>query len=110
VTSPKRKALEAIEGEVLDGDGSVEVKLRNETVRVLPLFEWRTSATRAMREGDFDSWAEKCLVDGDYEVWTDVDPKIREVEEFFEAWQEATGQDRGKSRASRRSSKSTRKP
>jgi hypothetical protein len=62
---------------------------------------------RAMRNGDFDAWAETALADGDYQTWVDVDPTITECEAFFTAWGEATGQDSGKSGGSRRSSKST---
>jgi hypothetical protein len=110
--APKRKlesldALEALEGEVLDPDGSVEVPLGDEKVRVKPLNEWRSSATRALREGDFDTWAEKCLAGDDYETWSDLDPTLAEVEDFFTAWGKLSGQDSGKSRASRRSSNGT---
>jgi hypothetical protein len=113
VAAPKRKlesldAVEALEGEVLDADdGAVEVPLVDETVRVKPLNEWRSSASRALREGDFDTWAEKCLAGDGYDTWLDLDPTLAEVEDFFTAWGAATGQDTGKSRASRRSSKRT---
>jgi hypothetical protein len=102
---PKLEALEALEGEVLDADDSVSVSLGDEKVRVKPLNDWRSSATRALREGDFDTWAEKCLAGDDYEIWSDVDPTLGEVEEFFTEWQKVTGQDPKASRASRRSSK-----
>jgi hypothetical protein len=100
-------ALTALEAEVDAGDGTVEVPLGDTTVRVRPVGEWRSSAVRAMRNGDFDAWAETTLAGDDYQIWTDVDPTISECEAFFTAWGEATGQDSGKSGASRRSSKST---
>jgi hypothetical protein len=100
-------ALEAVEAEVDAGDGTVEVPLADTTVRVRPVGEWRSSSVRAMREGDFDAWAQKALAEDDYQTWLDVDPTITECEKFFTAWGEATGQDSGKSGASRRSSRST---
>lgn len=100
--------IEAVEAEVdVENDGSIEVPLCDATVRVLPTNEWRSRAIRSMREGDYDTWAELCLAGDDYDIWTDVDPTLADVERFFEAWSEATGQDSGKSRASRRSSRST---
>jgi hypothetical protein len=103
----KRPALEAIEAEVDAGDQPVEVPLGDTVVRVKPVGEWRASSIRAMRDGDFDAWAEKALAGDDYEVWADVDPTITECEAFFTAWGEVTGQNQGESRASRRSSKNT---
>jgi hypothetical protein len=89
-------------------DSPVEVALCGETVHVLPLRKWKGSAMRALREGDFDSWAERCLVDGDYdEVWAVVDPDLDQIDEFFAAWQEATGETIAKLRASSRPSRST---
>jgi hypothetical protein len=103
--------VEAIEAEVdAETDDTIEVPLCDTTVRVLPAGEWRSSAVRALRSGDYDSWAEECLAGDDYaDVWQPLDPVLNEVEAFFEAWKDATGQDAGKSRASRRSSKTKRK-
>jgi hypothetical protein len=100
-------ALEAVEAEVDAGDDSVEVSLGDTTVRVKPTGEWRSSGVAAMRQGDYSTWAHTCLVDGDAEVWDEIDPTMDECAAFFEAWGEITGQTSGKSRASRRSSKST---
>lgn len=102
--------LEALESEAVADDGSVTVPLAGAAeIRVRPVQDWRASGIRAMREGDFDTWAEKALDEESYAAWTDVDPTMREVEAFFTAWGEATGQDQGKSRNSGRSSKSTRR-
>jgi hypothetical protein len=106
-TQAKLTPLEAIEAEVDLADATVEVSLGDTKVRVRPVGEWRSSSVRAMREGDFDAWAQKALVDGDYEIWQDVDPTISECEAFFKEWGVVTGQDSGKSGASRRSSRST---
>lgn len=85
----------------------VAVPLGDVEVEVLPVGKWRASGLRALREGDFDTWAEKCLTAEGREVWLDADPTMDEVEAFFTAWTERTGQDPGKSAASSRSSKST---
>lgn len=106
MTAAKVRAVEALEGEIV-GDGCVEVPLGDTTVRVIPASEWRASATRALREGDYDSWAEKSLAGDDYDVWCDIDPQMAEVQEFFKAWEAAGGSDLGKSSASRRSPRST---
>lgn len=91
-------------------DATVPVLLDGETVQVLPVRQWRSSATRALREGDFDSWAEKCLTDDSYKtVWQDIDPTIEQVEQFFVNWQAATGTDPKASGRSRSSSKGTRR-
>jgi hypothetical protein len=101
-------ALEAVEAEVdAEDDDSVEVPLGDTTVRVKPTNEWRSSGVSAMRQGDYSAWAQVCLVEGDAEVWDEIDPTMGECEAFFRAWGEITGQTPGKSRASRRSSKST---
>ena len=81
-----------IAAEVAAGTSPVAVPLVGKTVRVLPVRKWRASATRALREGVFDVWAEKSLVKGDYAVWQSVDPDMDEVEAFFDAWNEASGQ------------------
>lgn len=106
MTAAKVRAVEAIEAEV-DSDGTVEVPLGDTTVRVRPASQWRSSATRALREGDYDSWAEACLIGDDYDVWCDLDPTMGEVEKFFDAWETAGGSDLGKRSTSRRSARST---
>ncbi len=95
----------------------IEVPLNGETLRVLPVEEWPSSAARDLNQGDYTSWAEKCLVDDsdedggrdDAEVWLEMDPKIGDLELFFLDWERLSGQSRGKSRAARRSSRRTRR-
>lgn len=103
--------LEAeVDAEQDPADVTVPVLLDGETVEVLPVRQWRSSATRALREGDFDSWAEKCLAGDSYEkVWQEIDPTIEQVEQFFVNWQAATGADPKASARSRSSSKGTRR-
>lgn len=71
--------------------------------------KWKTRANRALREGDFEGWAELVLSADDFEAWCDADPTNDDVEAFFKAWQESTGENRGKSSRSTTSSRSTRK-
>ncbi|MEU6210757.1 hypothetical protein ABZ891_12675 [Streptomyces sp. NPDC047023] len=52
-------------------------------VRILPVQQWRASALKALREGDLDAWAERCLTDEGLDVWDAVDPTFAEVSEFF---------------------------
>lgn len=77
------------------------------TVTVPPPGKWRTRANRALREGNFDVWAETVLSEKDVETWAAADPTNDDMEEFFRAWKELSGEDQGKSSASRRSSRST---
>lgn len=110
-------AVEAVRADANNNDDdettAVAVPLGDDVVHVLPFKDWPSSAIRALREGDFDTWAEKCLASSedhdDYETWAERDPTVAEVDEFFAAWEEATGENVGKSRASRRSSKPKRK-
>jgi hypothetical protein len=103
------EAAEAIEAEAVAGEGPVTVELAGEPIEVLPVRQWRSSALRALREGDFEDWAERSLTENGHEKWLEVDPTIEEVEAFFEAWGEKSGERVGKSSPSRRSSTRTRK-
>lgn len=103
-------ALDALEAEVdaeAFDDGSLAVPLVDAVVHVLPVRKWRSSSVRAMRDGDFDRWAEKCLAEGDYALWQVIDPDMDEIEAFFTEWTRLSGQEPGKSAASSRSSRST---
>jgi hypothetical protein len=100
-------AVRKLEAEARAGADTVLVPLGDVEVEVLPIGEWRASGLRALREGDFDTWAAKCLSDEGLRAWDECDPTMSQVEEFFTAWSERTGQDPGKSPASRRSSRST---
>jgi hypothetical protein len=78
-------------------------------VTVPPPGKWRTRANRALREGDFDSWAELVLSAEDFDSWIEADPTNDDVEAFFKAWADVTGESRGKSSTSAASSRSTRR-
>lgn len=107
---------------VLDGlpEGTVAVPLGEDgpLVRVLPVEEWSSSAQEDLSYGRFDSWAEDALARDDSrddyeEVWLEArdgrGPNVRMINEMFQSWRKATGQDTGKSRAVRRSSGRTRR-
>lgn len=79
-------------------------------IGVPPVKQWRASALDALTEGRFSAWAELVLSDEAYDAWIAADPTIGEVEEFFESIGDKIGMGSpGESRASRRSSRSTRK-
>lgn len=104
-------ALEAVQAEAAAPTGGVSVPLVTDVgecmVIVPPPGKWRTTANRALREGDFDLWAELVLSEDDYRAWLDAEPVNDDVEKFFEAWGDASGENSGKSRPSQRSSKGT---
>ena len=104
-------ALEALEGDVVASDGSVLVTLDTEAgsadLHVKPVKKWKGSGIRAMREGDFDTWAEKALAPGSYAEWSRLDPDMEEIEVFFTAWNAASGQDPKGSQPSTPSRKTT---
>lgn len=106
-------ALEALEGDVVAGDGSVLVTLDTEAgsadLHVKPVRLWKASGIRAMREGDFDTWAEKAMPPESYAEWKRLDPDMEETERFFTEWNAASGQDPKGSRPSTPSRKTTRK-
>lgn len=103
-----RRSVPAIEAETAAGDEPVAVVLDGQTLHVKPVKQWRSSGLRALREGDFQTWAETCLEADSVNVWLDIDPTIGDVETFFEQWAEQSGQNVGKSSASPRSSKNIR--
>jgi hypothetical protein len=103
--------LEAVRADAQVGREGVLVPLATESgtaeLRVPPAGRWKTRATRSLKQGDFDAWAEAVLSPEDYDAWVDADPTNDDVEQFFKAWNEASGEDSGKSAASQRSSRST---
>ena len=83
--------------------GTVECKLGEHTIHVLPTDSWKGYANTALREGDFETWAEVSLAGDDYDkVWCEADPTVGEINALFDEFAKKTGQDSGKSRAFRR--------
>lgn len=97
----------AVEREVRQGYSKAE--LDGHTIMVPPLVAWKSSAMKALNNGDFETWAERTLDDEGWEVWTEVDPSVEQIDEFFGSFQDQIGVDRGNSRSSRRSSRTTRR-
>ncbi len=87
----------------------IQGELAGKTVYVPPIKQWRASALHALREGDFDGWAKVTLDDDDWDIWVEADPTISEIEAFFATINPGLGTTQGNSRASRRSSRSTRR-
>jgi hypothetical protein len=103
----------AREAQAEEFDGAVVVPLDTDDgvieVTVPPAEEWRDSAIQAMREGNFGRWAERTLSDDDYAAWVDADPRVRQINGFFEEFGRLTGVTQGESRASRRASPQARR-
>jgi hypothetical protein len=112
---PEDEAATAAEREVQaeEAGGAVVVPLETDDgvidITVPAAEEWRDSAMDAIREGRFTLWAEKTLAEDDYAAWVEADPRVRQINAFFQELGRLTGIDQGNSRASRRSSGSTRR-
>lgn len=94
-------------------DGTVGVMLYTdrgeELIHVPPQNTWRSTATAALfSRNDSLTWAVVTLSFEEASAWERLDPTGDDVQKFFAAWGRITGQSLGESRASRRSSKSTR--
>jgi hypothetical protein len=88
-------------------DELIQCELAGKTMYVPPVSKWRASALHAIREGDLQTWAEKTLLDDDWDLWQEIDPTLDEVTKFFETLNGQTGVDSGNSRSSRGSSRNT---
>lgn len=101
---PQASAAEReAKGELIQGE------LAGKTIYTPPVKQWRASALHALREGDLMGWAEATLSDDDWAIWEDVDPTVEQIEDFFATINKQAGTNPGNSRASRRSSRSTRR-
>lgn len=78
-------------------------------VRALPNIRWRSSAFRALHQGDFDGFMEVILHADDYEIYEDLDPDAEGIGNFAEAVARASGETMGKSSGPSRSGRSTRR-
>ncbi|MCW2901918.1 MAG: hypothetical protein JWO67_4183 [Streptosporangiaceae bacterium] len=106
-------ALESVEVEVDAPAEGTLVDLVTEAgeaeILVPPPGKWKTRAQTFLTQGAYDLWAQITLSKDDFKAWRDLDPTLDEATAFLEAWEKEAGQNLGKSRASRRSSKNTRK-
>jgi hypothetical protein len=103
--------LEVLRNEVVDVDDTVKIPLGPDgvMVEVLASGSWRSSAMQAQQDGRYEEWASKCLVNGSYELWQDIDPTGRQMVDFFDAFADAGGITPLESRASQRSSRRDRR-
>jgi hypothetical protein len=91
----------------------VTVAIGTKKVRVKPPMQWRQSAMRALRSGDFDGWAATSLVNDlktsttkagverttgadDSLIWFEADPTNAELIQFLSDYQQAAGIELGK--------------
>ncbi|MGW0468339.1 hypothetical protein ACWDX6_24190 [Streptomyces sp. NPDC003027] len=84
-------------------------KLVDVDLRVKPVNRWRPSYLRALREGDYDTWAAGVLHEDDYETFVELDATFDEINAFTASAMEAVGETPGKSGARSTSRRSTRK-
>jgi hypothetical protein len=84
----------------VDQSHPVEVSLGEYMVTVIPLRKWRSSAIRALRSGDYDTWASKSLTPDSWTLWQQIDPTLDDIEALFADWQQKTGQSTPESFAS----------
>lgn len=87
----------------------VQGELAGRMVSVPPVKQWRSSALKALRDGDFETWAKVTLDDDGWEHWQEIDPTLQQVEDYFTAINPGLGTNPGNSRASRRASARTRR-
>lgn len=92
-----------VTGELVQGE------LAGRPIYIPPVKKWRASALHALREGDFETWAEVTFSEDDYDLWVEIDPTMEEIEAFFKTVNPGLGTNSGNSRASRRSARRTRK-
>lgn len=97
-------ALDRLAAEAANGTEPVSVPLGGKTVRVMHPMDWRSSAMEALQVGNFQRWAQMCLVndagtdaDGnatgsdDAAIWLEVDPTNRQVVQFLIDYRNAGG-------------------
>ncbi|MYY03061.1 MULTISPECIES: hypothetical protein [unclassified Streptomyces] len=85
------------------------VPLDGVDLRIKPGNRWRPSYLRALRQGDYDTWAAGVLHEDDVTTFLELDPTFDEINEFTTAAMESTGEAPGKSSGRAKSSRTTRK-
>ncbi|MFJ6636569.1 hypothetical protein ACIQMR_35175 [Streptomyces sp. NPDC091376] len=98
---------EAQENEATDGYGTA--KLLGKELRVKNVAQWRPSYLRALRLGDYDTWAAGALHEDDVQTFIDLDATFEEINEFTADAMNAAGETPGKSGGPSTSRRSTRK-
>lgn len=87
----------------------VSAELDGQTIRVKTIVNWRPSYLRALRQGDYDTWAEGAVHPDDVQAFLDADATFAQINEFTSKAMESAGEAPGKSGARSRSSKPTRR-
>ncbi|MFI2213032.1 hypothetical protein [Streptomyces sp. NPDC020141] len=100
-------AAEAQELEATHGYGVAE--LAGVTIRIKAGDQWRPSYLRALRAGDYDTWAAGALHEDDVETFIELDATFEEINAFTDAAMRSVGDNPGKSGAPTGSRRSTRK-
>ncbi|MBZ6102674.1 hypothetical protein ACH4NO_17870 [Streptomyces olivaceus] len=101
--------VSAAEAQEIEADGYVTADLCGEDVQVVPPSMWRASWTRALNQGQIDTFAQKILHPDDYEFYLDIDPTLEEWNAFVEDASAKSGESLGKSRGRSRSGRPTRR-
>lgn len=96
--------LEAIRAEtraeqVVDENGALLVTLTTRVgshdMRVPRMEEWTSIARHAVNRNDDLTWAQQTLSVADAMMWMKLNPTLKEMNEFFEAFGRATGESLG---------------
>jgi hypothetical protein len=87
----------------------VTASLAGKSLRVKTILSWRPSYLRALREGDYDKWAEGTLHPDDVAAFIDADATFGEINAFTAEAMEQAGETPGKSGRPSARSRSTRK-
>ncbi|WP_329472762.1 hypothetical protein OIE75_29880 [Streptomyces sp. NBC_01723] len=102
--------VSASDAQEIEAEGHyVTATLCGEEVQVVPPAAWRASWQRALGQGQIDFFAEKILHPEDFDFYIDVDPTLREWEEFLEDAGRRSGESLGKSGGPSRSGGRTRR-
>ncbi|KUF18867.1 hypothetical protein [Streptomyces silvensis] len=91
------------------GTAYIVAALGEQELRVKEMGQWRPSYLRALREGDFDTWAAGALHEEDAPLFVDLDATFDEIAAFTAEVMTKAGEEPGKSGGSSKSSKRTRK-
>lgn len=102
------------EADAITSDGYITVPLTGyegdtKDVRARLATKWRSSALRAVNNGDFDGFMERILHEDDFELYLDLDPDAESMQKFAEDAATLSGEALGKSSGPSRSGRSTRK-
>ncbi|MEU7039838.1 hypothetical protein AB0A77_02115 [Streptomyces varsoviensis] len=100
-------AAQAQENEALGG--YVSGILDGVELHVRPAGQWRPSHLRALRAGDYDTWAYGVMPEADAETFIELDATFDDITAFTTAVMESAGEAPGKSGGRSRSSRNTRK-